>query len=171
MDHLKGRDSNSRLQRSINKYGISNFDFVIYYWHTDPYVILTDIETVVIKSFSFESLYNFKKEANSSLGYKHTIDQINKMKFRLKDKSNHPMFGKTHTSFALSKISKPGNLNPMFGKTHSIDTKLKMSLAKSKISIGLYDLNNNLIGIYVNQIELSNYLNLNKSTCLSEADI
>jgi GIY-YIG catalytic domain len=25
MDHLKGRDSNSRLQRSINKYGISNF--------------------------------------------------------------------------------------------------------------------------------------------------
>ena len=26
------------------------------------------------------------------------------------------MFGKTHTSFALSKISKPGNLNPMFGK-------------------------------------------------------
>ena len=85
----------------------------------DPYVILTDIETVVIKSFSFESLYNFKKEANSSLGYKHTIDAINKMKFRLKDKSNHPMFGKTHTRFALSKISKPGNLNPMFGKTHS----------------------------------------------------
>ncbi len=36
-----------------------------------------------------------------------------------------------------------------------------MSLAKSKISIGLYDLNNNLIGTYVNQVELSNYLNLN----------
>jgi hypothetical protein len=32
------------------------------------------------------------------------------MKFRLKDKSNHPMYGKTHSSFALSKISKPGNL-------------------------------------------------------------
>jgi hypothetical protein len=51
MDHLKGRDSNSRLQRNINKYGISNFEFVIYYWHTDPYVNLTDIETVVFKSF------------------------------------------------------------------------------------------------------------------------
>jgi NUMOD3 motif len=38
------------------------------------------------------------------------------MKLRYKDKSNHPMFGQTHTSFALSKISKPGNLNPMFGK-------------------------------------------------------
>jgi group I intron endonuclease len=163
MDHLKGRDSNSRLQRSINKYGISNFEFVIYYWHTDPYVNLTDIETVVIKSFPSlwqEKLYKFKKEANSSLGYKHTVDAIHKMKLRLKNKSNHPMFGKTHTSFALSKKSKPGNLNPMFGKTHSIGTKLKMSLAKSKISIGLYDLNDNLIGTYINQVELSNYLNL-----------
>jgi hypothetical protein len=79
------------------------------------------------------------------------VDAIHKMKLRLKNKSNHPMFGKTHTSFALSKISKPGNLNPMFGKTHSISTKLKMSLAKSKISIGLYDLNDNLIGTYINQ--------------------
>ena len=57
-----------------------------------------------------------KKEANSLLGYKHTIEAIEKMKLRYIDKSNHPMFGKTHTSFALSKISKPGNLNPMFGK-------------------------------------------------------
>jgi len=62
MDHLKGRDSNSRLQRSINKYGISNFDFVIYYWHTDPYVILTDIETVVIKSFLLKVFIILKKK-------------------------------------------------------------------------------------------------------------
>ena len=163
-DHLKGRDSNSRLQRSINKYGISNFEFVIYYLHKDLSVILTDIETEVIKSFPFESLYNFKKEANSSLGYKHTEDAIQKMKLRLKDKSNHPMFGKTHTSFALSKISKPGTSNPMFGKTHSIDTKLKMSIAKSKSPIGLYDINNNLIKPFINQVELANYLSVNKST-------
>ena len=103
---------------------------------------MTGIETVFIKSFPFENLYNHKntqntqkKEANSLLGYKHTIEAIEKMKLRYKDKSNHPMLGKTHTSFALSKISKPGNLNPMFGKTHSIESKLKMSLAKSKISI------------------------------------
>jgi len=44
------------------------------------------------------------------------------MKLKCKGKSNYPMYllGKTHTSFALSKISKPGNLNPMFGKKHSI---------------------------------------------------
>ena len=164
MDHLKGRDSNSRLQRSINKYGIFNFEFVIYYWHRDINVILTDIETEVIKSFPFESLYNFKKEANSSLGYKHTIDAINKMRFRLKDKSNHQMLGKTHSSFALSKISKPGNLNPMFGKNHSIETKLKMSSAKSKSPIGLYDIDNILIKSFINQVVAANYLSVNKST-------
>jgi group I intron endonuclease len=164
MDHLKGRDSNSRLQRSINKYGLLNFEFVIYYWHEDSSVILTDIETEVIKSFPFEFLYNFKKEANSSLGYKHTIDAIKKMKLRLKNKSNHPMFGKSHSRFALSKISKPGKLNPMYGKTHSIDTKLKMSIAKSKTPLGLYDINNNLIKTFINQVELANYLSINKST-------
>jgi group I intron endonuclease len=79
-DHLKGRDSNSRLQRSISKYGIEKFHFVIYYIHEDPAVILTDIETEVIKSFSFEDLYNYNREANSSLGYKHTIEAIEKMK-------------------------------------------------------------------------------------------
>ena len=31
-----------------------------------------------------------------------------------KDKSNHPMFGKTHNKEALALISKPGELNPIF---------------------------------------------------------
>ena len=79
-DHLKGRDSNSRLQRSISKYGIEKFHFFIYYMHEDPAVILTDIETEVIKSFPFEDLYNYKREATSSLGYKHTIEAIEKIK-------------------------------------------------------------------------------------------
>ena len=60
-DHLKGRDSNIKLQRSITKYGIENFIFVIYYWDVQPSVILTDVETEVIKSFPFKYIYNFKK--------------------------------------------------------------------------------------------------------------
>lgn len=119
-DHLKGRDSNSRLQRSIKKYRIENFNIAIYYLHQNPSVILTDIETEVIKSFPFENLYNFKKEATSLLDYKNTMEAIKKIKLRFKNKTKHPMFDKTHDKFALSKISKPGILNPMFGKTHSI---------------------------------------------------
>ena len=71
---------------------------------------------------------------------------------------------KKHTSFALSKISKAGTLKPMFGITHSIDAKLKMSIAKSKSPIGLYDIDNNLIKPFINQVELANYLSVNKST-------
>jgi hypothetical protein len=37
-------------------------------------VLLTEIETEVIKSFPFEDLYNFKKEAVSMLGYKHQVE-------------------------------------------------------------------------------------------------
>ncbi len=56
----------------------------------------------------------------------------------------------------------------MFGKVHSIETKLKMSLSKSKVPVGLYDINNNLIKTFSNQVELSNFLKLSKSRSQSE---
>jgi group I intron endonuclease len=96
MDHIKGKDSNIRLQRSIKKYGLKNFYAVIYYLQKDTAVLLTDIETMVISAFPFSSLFNFKKKANSMLGYKHTKQAIEKMKSRFVHKTNHPMFGKTH---------------------------------------------------------------------------
>ena len=96
MDHIKGRNSNLRLQRSIRKDGLKFFQIIIYYFHNDPAVLLTDIETTVISAFPFSSLYNFKKEGNSMLGHKHTKQAIEKMKLRFANKSNHPMFGKKH---------------------------------------------------------------------------
>ena len=133
MDHIKGRESNLRLQRSIHKDGLSFFKVVIYFFHNDPAVLLTDIETTVISAFPFSSLYNLfynnpnPKEGNSMLGYKHTKQAIEKMKLRFANKSNHPMFGKKHSESVLSLISKPGKLNPMFGKTHNENTKNLMS--------------------------------------------
>jgi group I intron endonuclease len=44
-DHLKGVSLNERLQRSITKHGLNNFNLIIYYYHTDPSVLLTEIET------------------------------------------------------------------------------------------------------------------------------
>lgn len=41
------------------------------------------------------------------LGYKHTVEAIEKMKEYYKDKKKHPMYGKNHTKEALSLISKP----------------------------------------------------------------
>jgi group I intron endonuclease len=94
MDHIKRRDSNLKLQRAIKKYGLKSFDVVIYYFHKYPAVLLTDIETTVISAFPFSSLYNFKKEANSMLGYKHTKEAIAKMKLRFLDKKK-PVWKKT----------------------------------------------------------------------------
>jgi len=154
-DHIKGVSSNVRLQRSIVKHGLNNFNIVIYYYHIDPAVLLTDIETEVIKSFPFEDLYNFKKEAVSMLGYKHTRKAIKKMTLRLADKSKHPMYGKKHKAETKKAISKPGNLNPMFNKKHNIESKQKISAALSKTPLGLYDLNNNLIKSFKNQVEIA----------------
>jgi group I intron endonuclease len=86
------------------------------------------------------------------------------MKLRYTDKKNHPMYGKTHGTFALSKISKPGSLNPMFNKKHTIESKQKISLRLSKTPLSLYNKDNVLLKIFNNQVEIANYLNLNKST-------
>jgi group I intron endonuclease len=163
-DHIKGKDSNLRLQRSIKKYGLQNFNAVIYYLHKDPAVLLTDIETMVMSAFPFSSLFNFKKEANSMLGYKHTKQAIEKMKSRFVIKTNHPMFGKTHNKITLSLISKPGKLNPMFRKPHSEYTKNLISIKKSIRPLGLYDESNNIIEKYSNQVELANKFALHKTT-------
>ena len=55
------------------------------------------------------------------LGYKHTKQAIAKMKARILNKNNHPMFG----------------------KTHSEATKHLMSIKKSIRPLGLYDGKNN----------------------------
>ena len=120
------------MQNAFVKYGLDKFKFGIYEYFTYESKVfsskaLMDLETSYISKFKFNTLYNFKVTATSSLGYKHTEEARLKMEEYYKDKSNHPMFGKTHTKEALALISKPGELNPMFGKKHSEATKAIMS--------------------------------------------
>jgi DNA invertase Pin-like site-specific DNA recombinase len=67
------------------------------------------------------------------------------------------MFGKTHTEEALALISKPGELNPRFGIKHREATKAIMSEKKNKYSlgVGIYDLDDNLILKFNNNVELA----------------
>ena len=164
MNHIKGRKSNLKLQQSIKKYGLESFNLIIYYFHKDPTVLLKNIETIVISAFPFSSLFNFKKKANSMLGYKHTKQAIEKIKSRFVNKINPPMFGQTHNKITLSLISKPGKLNPIFGKTHSENTPNLMSIKQSIRPLGLYDENYNIIEKYSNQIELANKFSVHKTT-------
>ena len=151
-EHLENKKSNLALQKAFAKYGLDKFKYCIFEYFTYESKIisqkaLTDLETSYINKFNFDTLYNFKVTATSSLGYKHTEHARLKMTEFYKDKDNHPMFGKTHTKEALALISKPGKLNPMFGRKHTEATKAAMSEKKNKylLGIGLYDLNDNLI--------------------------
>ena len=85
---------------------------------------------------------------------------------RFENKRNHPMFGKTHSAEARKLISKPGKLNPMYGKSHSRLTKQKISDNKSSHSkgVGIYDLDDNLISKFKNNVELAYHLNISKVT-------
>jgi predicted GIY-YIG superfamily endonuclease len=111
-EHLEGKKSNSALQKAFTKYGLNKFKFCIYEYFTYESKIisqkaLTDLETSYINKFNFDTLYNFKATATSSLGYIHTKEARLKMVEYYKNKNNHPMFGKTHTKEALALISKP----------------------------------------------------------------
>ena len=134
-EHFGNKKSNVALQNVFAKYDLDDkFKFCIYKYFTFESKIisskaLTDLETSYISKFNFNTLYNFKVIAPkaSSLGYKHSEEARLKMVEFYKNKTNHPMFGQTHTKEALALISKPGELNPMFGKKHSEATKAIMS--------------------------------------------
>lgn len=170
-EHISNRKSNKALQNAFLKHGLDKFNFCVYEYFTYhskvvSHKALMDLETSYIEKHPFDMLYNFMKTATSLTGYKHTDEAKLKMLNRFKDKFNHPMYGKKHTQNALKLISKPGKLNPMFGKQHSDIAREKMSNRKNKHpnGIGLYDINNNLISKFQNNVELAKHLNVSKVT-------
>jgi len=87
-EHLSHRKSNRALQAAMDKYGIDNFKFCIYEYFTyenkaTNSKLLTDLETMYIRKFKFNDLYNFLENASSLEGYKHTDDAKEKMIKRL----------------------------------------------------------------------------------------
>lgn len=107
-----------------------------------------------------------QKTATSLLGYKHTDEAKLKMLKRFEDKSNHPMYGKSHTIEVRKLISKPGELNPMFGKKHSEASKdaISSKMSKHPNGVGIYDLNENLISKFKNNAKLAEHLNISRVT-------
>jgi group I intron endonuclease len=170
-EHLNNRKSNRALQSAISKYSLRDFEFYVYEYFSyinkpSSNKLLTDLESIYIKRFKFEDLYNFIEDATSLSGYKHTEEAKIKMARRYKDKTNHPFYGKHHDEKAKLLISKPGKLNPMYGKTHTEQTKHLMRTKKRKYieGVGIYDLNNNLVKSFDYASDLAKYLNISKPT-------
>lgn len=117
------------LYRSLKKHGVDNHKFEIIeecdvnklnererYWQ-DYYDVLNGGLNLKLTET------NDKLCTHSAL----TIEKISKSaKERLKDKTNHPMYG----------ISRKGIYAPMYGKYHSQDTRSKISKSKKGKQIG-----------------------------------
>ena len=110
-EHLSKRKSNSALQFAILKHDLENFSFYIYEYFTSEnksssFKLLTDLETMYIKKFEFNSLYNFMKTPTSLEGYKHMEASKQKMVKRFENKINR-LFWKHHEGETKDLISKP----------------------------------------------------------------
>ncbi|RZK45043.1 MAG: hypothetical protein EOO61_01525 [Hymenobacter sp.] len=155
-----------RLQRAIKKYGLSNFSFNVLEFA--PYLkpAILELETAYMSSFHSSILYNFATVATSQLGYKHTLEAIEKMKARFANPANHPMYGKTHTPYSRALISQAvsGSKNPMYGKTQSPTTRAMISM-KMGNPVNLCTRNGAILREFPNgDGALGFYLGINKTT-------
>jgi group I intron endonuclease len=131
-EHLNGKKSNILLQRALKKYGLINFEIIIYeVVEINDLKNLYELEDYYIKKYN--PTYNIRPFAQSMLGYKHLEET--KLKMSLLNKGiNHPLWGKKHseeTKLKMSETHKNEN-NPMFGKIHNLETRKKMSDSKNR---------------------------------------
>lgn len=165
-EHISYVKTNIRLKRSIKKYKLSSFSFIIFeIYVNNSNISLLDLETYYIQSFHKESLFNFKMHATSMVGYKHTKKAREKMS-EINRGENHPLYGKSHSIEARKKISlaTSGLNNPMFGKLHSDESKSLMAKAKSKGVVTVFDKNLNIVSSFDNASLVANWLGVNKTT-------
>jgi len=167
-EHIKGKKSNIRLQKSIKLYGLSNFYYIVFEsYMINQEISLIDLETKYISYVKSLCLYNLKSTATSMLGYKHTLEARQKMVNRFKN-SAHPMLGKNHSEEARLKIklATRGCRNPMYGRKHKNITKELISFALSK-PVYIYKLIEGkyiLSDVYKNSVEVARKLGLHKTT-------
>ena len=168
-EHIKGKKSNLRLRRAIVKYGLNNFEFIIFKFllNKDKKLLINE-ETFYLSLFPKNSLYNFKFIASSMLGYKHTKEAIRKMQILNRGK-NHPLFGKHHSIESKTKIklATTGKNNPMFGKKHKDSSKILISKSKSKKPVFVYEIIDNkykFVSYFINAVKVAEWLGVHKTT-------
>lgn len=171
--HLLNLNGNKLLKKSVNLYGLNNFIFGIIELKDNNLIDfeeLSYLETLYI--LTLLPHYNILQEAYSNKGYKHTSENIIKIKNNfLKERRN--LLAKLLTPFKKGEESKEklrlANLNKLVSK----DTKNKLSLLNSKL-VKLYNLNNQFVCNFKNISITSHYLCTSKkliSRCLKKGYI
>lgn len=167
-EHLKGKKSNILLLRALQKYGLINFEIIIF-----EIVDTLDLKTLQKLEDAYLSKYkpayniNILTKAIEKLGYKHTNEA--KLKMSLFNKKElHPLWGKKHSDETKLKIkislAQLGDNNSMFNKTHSFKTRELISKSK-QIKVYIYDVKSQKLLFLCNSItQLADTLNVHKST-------
>lgn len=144
---------NSLIYQSILKYGHDNFSVIILdicgktSTVTKDYILEREKFYLdwALKTYGLAVL-NMLNMPGSSMGYKHTEENLLKMS-ELKKGERNPMYNKAKSdAFIAQQIrDKSGENNPMFGKTKSEQT-----LAKLRKMIFVYDVTQDykLLGVY-----------------------
>lgn len=144
---------NSLIYQSILKYGYENFSVIILEICGKTSTIAKDhiLEREnfyldwALKTYGL-AILNMLNTPGSSLGYKHTEENLLKMS-ELKKGERNPMFNKIKSEAFIAQQTrdKSGKNNPMFGKIKSEQT-----LVKLRKMIFVYDVTQNykLLGVY-----------------------
>lgn len=138
-DLIKNRHHNDILQRSWNKYGADNFEFIIVErTHSllkeleQTYLTIAENEQDKCYNLNFNALYgndklsehSREKIRKSRIGKQHSIETKNKIS-NSKSGTNHHLFGKKHSEETRLKMS-----NAHKGKKHTEYSKNKISESK-----------------------------------------
>lgn len=122
LNYIKSKDS-FIISRALMKYGYSNFSVTILEY-CDKYNLN------MREQYYFNNLnpqYNILKIAGSSRGFKHSEETKTKISKSLKEiyiNEKSALFGRTHREETkiLMSLKKTKDNNPLFGKRHSNDT-------------------------------------------------
>jgi group I intron endonuclease len=152
---LKSKQNfNMPIVKALLKYDQSNFTLLIM-----EYV---ETESLTIRETYYITLlipyYNVLKQGYSSLGYIHT-EETKKLLSELAK-------NKTHSDLTKSLIAKAliGENNPFYNKSHSVESKLRMSEAKSAYPVYVYNSFKQLLVVFPSVGFLAKLIKSNHAT-------
>nr|UYL26207.1 GIY-YIG endonuclease [Cordyceps militaris] len=151
------QNSNMPITRALLKYGHSNFSlFILEFVDLN---MLTIRETFYITSIL--PYYNVLKQGFSSLGYKHT-EETKKLLSELAKDRKHSEVTKGLIARAVT-----GENNPFYSKNHSIESKRRISEARSSYPVYIYNSYKELLVIAPSILAIARLINTNHATIVS----
>jgi group I intron endonuclease len=155
---LKSKQNNNMpIVKALLKYGQDNFAVLI--------VEYVDNENLGIRETYYITnllpYYNVLKEGYSSIGYKHT-EATKEMLSELAKNRTHTAQTKVLISRALV-----GENNPFYNKNHSVESKLRITEAKSAYPVYIYNSFKELLVIFPSVKTLANLIESNHPTIVS----